>query len=419
MEYAKQTNEKIYLRQAEILHGLLETLVPQVIEQQKPADRVLAAFFKRRRELGSRDRRFLSECFFSYFRWLGWTNKMDTISNPVEKAALSRMLDGAEIHPALVPFVKVDATETSRLHYSDLFPAGFEKHISIPAGREHDFYESLQRRPPVWLRLRSEKFEAVLSAAGIQFRQHPVLHNAIALDAGVSLAALGAGGQYSVQDINSQAVVEIAAPESGSDWWDACAGTGGKSLQLADKIGGAGKVLSTDVRQSALQECKKRARAAGIKNIRTQLHNLAGERGGHSCLIKNGRQECLPHLFDGVLVDAPCSGWGTWNRNPDARWRSDLRDPAQKRNLQLRMLDRAAECVKPGGVLVFAVCTFTVAETGEVVAGFLKDHPEFSLAPFINPLTGEQTNGTLQLWPYDGPGSGMFIAKFVKQETHS
>ena len=150
-----------------------------------------------------------------------------------------------------------------------------------------------------------------------------------------------------------------AAPEAGSDWWDACAGAGGKALQLADAVGKEGNVFATDVRDEALANCKKRARTDGISNIRMQPHDLA-------------KEEPFTKEWDGVLIDAPCSGWGTWSRNPDARWRTDPRDPAQKRNLQLRMLNNAAQCVKSGGVLVYAVCTFTTEETTEVLEGFLK-----------------------------------------------
>jgi len=118
--------------------------------------------------------------------------------------------------------------------------------------------------------------------------------------------------------------------------------------------------------------------------------------------------------FDSVLVDAPCSGWGTWSRNPDARWRSDPRDPAQKRNLQVRMLHNAAQCVKSGGVLVYAVCTFTREETSGVLERFLAEHPEFKPEPFTHPLTGDPAAGTVQIWPWEGPGDGMFIARLRK-----
>jgi 16S rRNA (cytosine967-C5)-methyltransferase len=150
------------------------------------------------------------------------------------------------------------------------------------------------------------------------------------------------------------------------------------------------------VRAEALHECKKRAHAGGISTIRLQLHDLA-------------KDKPFTKEFDGVLVDAPCSGWGTWSRNPDARWRTDPRDPAQKRNLQVKMLNNAAQCVKSGGTLVYAVCTFTREETIGTLERFLAEHPAFKPDPFAHPLTGAPTDGTLQIWPWEGPGDGMFI----------
>jgi 16S rRNA (cytosine967-C5)-methyltransferase len=428
----KNLSEKIINRQRQLVTEMLEELSPHVLEKGHPADRVLSHFFKRHRELGSRDRRFLSEVFFSFYRWLGWTQKLEL--NRVSAAALSVHLDQTEIHPALhrpewTPlggktldeklaalrewFPDFQALEKTDLIFSDLGKeagtptqsvATIGNWLSLPEGCEETFYETMQTRPPTWLRLRNDIFKKMLSEAGIPFEQHPHMENTVSIPAGRSLGALGHGGQFEVQDIASQAVVAAAAPEAGGDWWDACAGAGGKSLQLADLIGRDGKVFATDVREEALRELKKRSRTDGIRNIRLQEHDLA-------------KADPFTKQWDGVLVDAPCSGWGTWSRNPDARWRTDPRDPAQKRNLQVRMLNHAAQCVKPAGLLIYAVCTFTREETAEVLERFLADHSEFALEAFNNPLTGEPTDGTLQIWPWDGPGDGMFIARLRRKAS--
>lgn len=414
----KNLNEKIINQQTRLAAEILETLTPHVLEHRHPADRVLAQFFKNRRELGSRDRRFLSECFFSYFRWLGWTRPLNL--EPLEAAALSWLLDRTELHAALETAVRPGWTllggktldekraalvswfpDFKGLDKADLVFPLFGKSVNLPSGSEDHFYESLQQRPPTWLRLRNNAYKQALTEAGIAFKEHAEAPGAVSIDAGTSLGALGHNGQFEIQDIASQAVAVIAAPGVGSDWWDACAGAGGKAVHLADLIGHSGKVLATDLRTEALHECKKRARADGVSIIRTQLHDLA-------------KDAPFAKEFDGVLVDAPCSGWGTWSRNPDARWRSDPRDPAQKRNLQVRMLNNAAQCVKSGGTLVYAVCTFTREETAEVVERFQAEHPQFALEPFPHPLTGEPVNGAVQIWPWEGPGDGMFIARLRK-----
>jgi len=408
---------KILNRQRQLLMQMLEKLTPYVIGKGHPADRVLARFFKDHRELGSRDRRFLSACFFSWFRWLGWTKRLGL--SPVDAITLSVHLDQTEIHPALatdkqgweplggktldekLAAVKILFEGFQRLEKADLLFPEFGKNVALPGGKESEFYETLQQRPPTWIRLRSDDFKKTLSGAEIPFEEHPYIPGAVSIPAGRSLGTLGHGGQFEVQDIASQAVGVVAAPEAGSDWWDACAGAGGKTLQLADTIGRDGKVLATDIRPEALQNCKKRARTDGVRNIRMQPHNLVDD-------------EPFAKEFDGVLVDAPCSGWGTWSRNPDARWRTDPRDASQKRNLQLRMLHKAAACVKSGGQLIYAVCTFTREETAEVLDGFLKEHSAFALEPFTHPLTGEPTSGSIQIWPWDGPGDAMFIARLRK-----
>ena len=408
----KNLSEKIIARQRQLVTEMLEELTPHVLEKGHPADRVLARFFKRHRELGSRDRRFLSETFFSYFRWLGWMKLLNL--SLIDAASFAVHLDQTEIHPALqskkwrplgektldekLTALRELDPEFHELKKADLVFPGFDKSVDFPEGKEDEFFETLQARPPTWLRLRNDLFKKMLSEADIPFEQHPQMENAVSIPAGRSLGALGHGGQFEVQDVASQAVVAVAAPEKGSDWWDACAGAGGKTLQMADLISPSGKILGTDVREQALKEMKKRARTDGISFIRSQVHDLA-------------ENDPFTKQWDGVVVDAPCSGWGTWSRNPDARWRSDPRDPAQKRNLQVRMLKNAAQCVKPGGLLVYAVCTFTREETTEVLERFLESNPEFAPEAFDNPLTGEATGGTLQIWPWDGPGDGMFIAR--------
>lgn len=414
----KNLNEKIINQQTRLAAEILETLTPHVLEHRHPADRVLLRFFKNRRELGSRDRRFLSECFFSSFRWLGWTRLLNL--KPLEAAALSWLLDRTDLHAALQAAAAPGWTplggktldeklaaltawfpSTQGLDKSALVFPGVATAVDFPEGGEDLFYESLQVRPPTWLRLRDETFKEALAGANLEFKEHVRIPGVVSVEGGTSLGPLGRTGQFEVQDIASQAVVMIAAPAAGSDWWDACAGAGGKTVQMADLIGSEGKILATDIRAEALHECKKRARAGGIQIVRLQLHDLA-------------KDKPFTKEFDGVLVDAPCTGWGTWSRNPDARWRSDPRDPSQKRNVQVRMLHHAAQCVKPGGVLVYAVCTVSREETTGVLERFLPEHPGFVLDPFENPLTGESTDGALQIWPWEGPGDGMFMAKMKR-----
>ena len=425
-----QLPEKVLHRHAELLSELLPDFSRLVFEEGRPADALLNRFLRNHRELGSRDRRFLSQAVFSFFRWYGWTvgklglspseacfvgTALDTAELPPSFLYLQKQFDLPEVAPigdqsltekrdALSEWFK-DAAGTQPLALTDLLPEDAAGVID-PDSIER-CVTSFQERPPVWIRSRADARELmhVLDEQQIPASIHPHLPSAMSLEAGLNLTSVlnKHAGQYIVQDISSQCVGLACAPAPGEDWWDCCAGAGGKALHLMDLMQQDGKVLATDVRNEALKELKKRARHHGIRNIRTQPFNAVND-------------EPFRKTFDGVLVDAPCSGWGTWGRNPDARWRTSRKEVTQCANRQQKILNNATWCVKPGGVLVYAVCTVTRPETEEVVMNFLDHHTNFKLAPFINPLTGEQTDGQLQIWPWDGPGDAMFIARFRRTE---
>lgn len=422
--------EKVVRRHAELLIEILPDFSTLVIEEGRPADSLLNAFLRTRRELGSRDRRFLSQAIFSYFRWYGWTvNKLQL--NVQEASLIGTALDSTELPYSFqhletccnLPF-KVEplgalSIEEQRTKLNELFkelddfqPLELSDLVLSEFGtvvdpdREADLIESFQKRPPAWIRSRAEPQElvSILTEQQIEPSVHKMVSAAVAVDAGVSLQHVltKQAAQYVVQDVSSQCVSLIADPQKDGDWWDCCAGAGGKALHLMDLMG-SGKVLSTDIRLAPLKELKKRARKYGIRNIRTQAFNAVND-------------EPFTKTFDGVMVDAPCSGWGTWSRNPDARWRSSRRDVMQCATRQLKILNNVKWCVKPGGLLIYAVCTFTRPETEEVVMKFLDQQPDFKLEGFTNPLTGEQTEGQLQVWPWENPGDGMFIARFRRVE---
>ncbi|HEY5621080.1 MAG TPA: methyltransferase domain-containing protein [Pontiella sp.] len=423
--------EKVLRRHAELLADLLPEFTRVVLEEGQPADAALNAYLRAHREFGSRDRRFLSQALFSYFRWYGWTINRLRLS-PSEAAMVGTSLDADELPPSFryiesrsdLPFTpdamgSLDIAEkqdilnegykdvlgAEPLTLGDLVLPEFETVID-PAAKDRCI-TAFQQRPPTWLRARKDPAEIIhtLTEQGISSSRHTHLAEALSLEGGISLPNVlkEHNGQYVVQDISSQCAGQVCAPGEGEEWWDCCAGAGGKAIHLMDLMKQTGKVLATDIRSSALKELKKRARKHGIRHIRTQPFNAVND-------------EPFKKVFDGVLVDAPCSGWGTWGRNPDARWRASRRDVMQNAGRQLKILDNAAWCVKPGGVLVYAVCSLTRPETEEVVMNFLDHHASFKLEPFLHPLTGEQTGGQVQIWPWDADCDGMFIARFRRME---
>lgn len=267
--------------------------------------------------------------------------------------------------------------------------AGLPTALAVPLGERarrsgwtaidlQHFVASQGTRPPLWLRLRDPRDRRgvldELRAAGFRVTVHDL---ALALrgDHGVYELDCHREGRVEVQDLASQAIGEAVAAERGDFIWDACAGGGGKTLQLAAAMAGTGAVYATDRRADRLADLRRRARRAGFTSVRAHgWDGVALPDFGKSVTRRGG--------FDRVLVDAPCSGSGTWRRNPDGRLRGDLDDPTQLdplTDLQSHLLATAAGAVKPKGHLVYATCSWLAAENEGVIAAFLTARPEFSL----------------------------------------
>ena len=187
-------------------------------------------------------------------------------------------------------------------------------------------------------------------------------------------------GLAEVQDESSQRAVELRRPRPGERWLDLCAGSGGKALGLASL---GAEVTAWDSSARRLSELSRRAHRA-----RAEVLVLRDEPAGE---------------FDGVLVDAPCSGSGALAREPDARWRIDDESVARFQEAQADVLARGAEQVRPGGALVFATCSIFREEGEEVVRAFLASHPTFR-------LVAEERR-----WPHLQPGAGFYLARLARR----
>jgi 16S rRNA (cytosine967-C5)-methyltransferase len=188
------------------------------------------------------------------------------------------------------------------------------------------------------------------------------------------------GGLAEMQDESSQRAVEVCRPAAGGRWLDLCAGSGGKSLALA-ALGA--EVTAWDTSARRLAELPRRALRAGAR-IAVEREEPSGE-------------------FDGVLVDAPCSGSGALAREPDARWRIDDAAVAAFQGAQAEVLRRGAARIRPGGALVFATCSVFREEGEDVVGPFLVGNPEFRLA-------AEERR-----WPHRKPGAGFYLARLERR----
>jgi 16S rRNA (cytosine967-C5)-methyltransferase len=210
-------------------------------------------------------------------------------------------------------------------------------------------------------------------------------------------------GEIEIQDEGSQLVALLVGARPGEQVVDFCAGAGGKTLAIASDMNNRGHVVACDVNEARLKRCAERLRSAGLHNGETRL--LASETDRW---VKRHKGR-----FDRVLVDAPCSGTGTWRRNPDARWRAPDLGLDNLLALQGRILTSAARLVKPGGRLVYATCSMLHEENEAQVAAFLAAHPSFHVVPLSEAaphLTAAADRDYLSLTPARHGTDGFFAA---------
>lgn len=237
------------------------------------------------------------------------------------------------------------------------------------------FVAAQARKPPLWLRLnhpeRAAEVLRELNAHGLQTdRRGDAI--AVAGERGIYEFAAYRSGAVEIQDWASQQIGLATAVKPGELVWDACAGGGGKTVQLAAGLGSRGAIYASDLRVYKLAEVRRRAVRAGFHNVRTLAWN-----GGDAPTF--GREVSKQAGFHRVLVDAPCTSTGTWRRNPDARFRPSPAALSELAALQLRLSTNAASAVRPGGSLVYSTCSWLVEENEAVVGRFLAGNRSFRL----------------------------------------
>jgi 16S rRNA (cytosine967-C5)-methyltransferase len=252
-----------------------------------------------------------------------------------------------------------------------------------------------------------------LTKMGIEIGTHPFMEQAVYIK-GSKNCDLSQLRGAEAQDLASQCVGMCCNPKPGEQWWDMCAGAGGKSIHLAELMNDKGLILATDIRASILDQFSKRLNRNKYSSIKMALWNGAADRSASAAPQAPRADPAPDKYFDGVLVDAPCSGMGTWHRNPDARWRISIEQIRNYADIQANLLQIAATKVKPGGKLVYSTCTLTKSENMEVITAFLEQNGEFRLEKLINPLNREPANGIIWIWPYGLNCNGMFMAVMKK-----
>lgn len=211
-------------------------------------------------------------------------------------------------------------------------------------------------------------------------------------------------GLFQVQDESSMLVASILNPKAGEFVIDACGAPGGKSTHIAALMNNSGKIISTDIHEHKLALTRENAQRLGISIIETHAFD-ATTIGNHYALTA-----------DKVLVDAPCSGLGVIRRKPDSRWRKTEAMLDDLPKLQKAILHSAADCVKPGGVLVYSTCTTEPEENQDVINWFLTQHTDFALDDLSQSIPGKnQSSKMIQLLPHIDHVDGFFIARLIKR----
>ncbi|HRE80538.1 MAG TPA: RsmB/NOP family class I SAM-dependent RNA methyltransferase [Opitutaceae bacterium] len=369
--------------------------VIRTVNPRLPADAALRQELAANRNLSAAARSAVSRAVFSYYRWLSWLREADSLQSRLDDA-LTRQRQ-FETSPQSV---KVEALAARAV------PPWLAEEVVFPG----ESLLQLQKEPRLWIRARPgtrDSLSSELKDATPPDGATPLLQ--FFSTKGDALRFFGTRdlfstdgfktGKFEIQDLASQWVGHACAPQPGQVWWDACAGEGGKSLHLADQMDNKGVLWASDRSERRLEQLKRRFARAQLFNVR-----VATWEGATSLPTKT--------KFDGVLVDAPCSGVGTWQRNPHARWTTTLADVQELAGVQTRMLDSVAASLKSGGRLVYAVCTLTRSETTAVADQFTQTHPEFTPTP-IFPGVVDDTQQTL--WPHELEANGMFLAAWTKK----
>src|SRR5262245_9547150 len=244
-----------------------------------------------------------------------------------------------------------------------------------------------------------EQLEAMLESAGINLEDAPLARDSIVLSSPVSsLTELGPfrQGLFHLQDPASTMVTQYACVPTGAVVADLCAAPGGKSIELSRS---ASRVLASDLSLSRLNRVIENARRLEIDTIYPY--------------VADARFPAISNV-DLALVDAPCTGTGTFRRHPDARWRLKISDLAVMSSIQRTILKAAAEVVRPGGILVYSTCSLEPEENDEQVERFLNEHPAWKLDPPPDGAVPATVldNGLLRVLPQRHGTDGAFAARF-------
>jgi 16S rRNA (cytosine967-C5)-methyltransferase len=379
---------------------LLDAILAAAREGGAAADTLIARYFKTRRYAGSGDRRAVRELVFRAIRRAGEppaSGRAAVLGLAQDEPQLLELFDGApHAPPPPAPDEPRAEPGVAPAWLLDRFDAALDR----------DALPALLERAPLDVRVNRLKAALADAASAIPDAQ-PTPHSPIGLrlPEGFQVEQTQAwrDGLIEVQDEGSQLICLGCEPRPGMFAVDLCAGAGGKTLALAAEMANAGRILACDADRARLSRMRPRLERGGVNIVKT-------------CLLDPGREREALNAHSGaadlVLVDAPCSGTGTWRRNPETRWRLTPERLERLVALQRHLLDLAAELVRPGGHLVYAVCSL-LAEEGRAQAQALTDRSSL-VSVGVNIPAGMPAGPGLILSPGRDGTDGFFVARWQR-----
>lgn len=363
------------------------------------ADRIVAEWFRTRRFAGSKDRRAVRELVYGAIRACG----------DIPASGRAAMLRLAEAEPAILPLFDGQGHGPAPIETGEPIAAGGVAPAWLAAELERSGVAGLQaaallERAQLDVRVNTlkadratitlpEPGEPLAAPQGLRFPSGTPVEQWDAYSEGL----------IEVQDGGSQIACLAVEAGTGETVIDLCAGAGGKTLALAAAMANRGRLIACDTDRTRLSRLAPRAERAGASQIEIRLLNPEHEAAALADLAG---------MSDAVLVDAPCSGTGTWRRNPEARWRLSPREISRYAAIQARLLDLAATLVRPGGRVTFVTCSLLDSEGAEQAESFLARHSGWR-AELLQLPAGIARGQGWRLSPSTDGTDGFFIACFV------
>ncbi|MBB3878637.1 RsmB/NOP family class I SAM-dependent RNA methyltransferase [Sphingomonas pseudosanguinis] len=375
---------------------LLDAIIASAAAGGAAADTLIARYFATRRYAGSKDRRAVRELVYAAIRHAGpvpASGRAAVLTLADSDTALADSFDGSTHGPAPIEPAEPRAA-------GGVAPAWLVEALDR-SGLTEAQQAALIDRAPLDIRVNSlaTTREAVLAewSDAVPTPRAPL---GLRLPTGtpVEQSELYRAGLIEVQDEGSQLVGAALAAKPGEWLVDLCAGAGGKTLQIGAAMDNRGALLACDIDRARLQRLAPRAERAGVTIVESRLLNPGRERE----MLADWAGKA-----DGVLIDAPCSGTGTWRRNPEARWRLTPDRLDRLRAMQAQVLSVGAGLVKPGGRMVYIVCSLLDAEGRDQVDAFLAANRAWSVE---TPTVGTPHGAGHRLDPATHGTDGFFVA---------